>query len=115
MAAETIDTGSEINWWTERVQLSSTANNLREIILPKWAKKCVLTFKSSDGSTNIDGWVSQSGTDETAVDLDNSFPVGAGEKYLLVFGKLNKNTSIYCACGTSNAYAHINLEANGDG
>lgn len=61
---------------TRRATLPSTAGNVREIILPAWVRRVVLTSRDS-GGTSADFAVATEGTDDTA-QAATAFRYGAG-------------------------------------
>jgi hypothetical protein len=63
-------------WRTRQASLHATAGNVRQVILPTWARRVTLTCRDSGGTA--DDWaVADSGTDDAA-QVATAFRVGAG-------------------------------------
>lgn len=89
---------------TKRVSLPSSAGNARAVIMPRWARRILVSFKASDDSTDAAGSVAHTGTDDSTQSTDAQ-DVGEGQG--LEFTTSGGGT-VYLA-GTSSGYAHLVL------
>jgi hypothetical protein len=90
---------------TKRVALPSSAGNVREVILPTWARKFAVFFRTSAGADAEGAWAT-SGTDDAAQSTD-AMPCPAGSSW----GDLVLSPgggSIFLS-GTASGYAHLVL------
>lgn len=63
-------------WRTRRASLPASAGNVRQIILPSWARSVVVSGRDSSGAA-ADCAVADAGTDDAAQSA-SAFRVGAG-------------------------------------
>ncbi len=88
---------------TRRVSLPSTAGNVRQVLLPQWARKVEVYFRTSAGA-DAEGAIADSGTDDAAQSSSAvPCPAGSSWEFTTVGGG-----SIYLS-GTASGYAHLVL------
>lgn len=89
---------------TKRVALEASAGNARQVILPPWARGCLLLVTDSGGTASAGGSIAMTGTDGSAIGSD-AYPVPVGGLTVPLSGR---GGSIYVA-GPAAGYAHLLL------